>query len=128
MSNVKVAEGDKKCIPTGSFRFFFVVHVPSCLHVWRLSRILCVPSAVYICVPCAIQILTENSGRNVRTPFSGRVHIYFWYRHTLPSAPPGATFDRTEGIGDVPMQNLILLAELKALGVCPCRSYYFWQT
>ena len=25
------------------------------------------------------------------------------------------------------MQNLLLLAELKALGVCPCRTYYFWQ-
>ena len=25
------------------------------------------------------------------------------------------------------MQNLLLLAELKALGVCPCRIYYFWQ-
>ena len=36
-------------------------------------------------------------------------------------------FGRTEGIGRVPMQNLLLLAELKALGVCPCRIYYFWQ-
>ena len=27
----------------------------------------------------------------------------------------------------VPMQNLLLLAELGALGVCPCRIYYFWQ-
>ena len=27
----------------------------------------------------------------------------------------------------MPMQNLLLLAELKALGVCPCRMYYFWQ-
>ena len=27
----------------------------------------------------------------------------------------------------MPMQNLLLLAELKALGVCPCRIYYFWQ-
>ena len=25
------------------------------------------------------------------------------------------------------MQNLLLLAELKALGVCPCRIYYYWQ-
>ena len=31
------------------------------------------------------------------------------------------SFGRTEGIGCVPMQNLLLLAELKALGVCPCR-------
>ena len=37
------------------------------------------------------------------------------------------TFGRTEGIGFVPMQNLLLLAELKALAVCPCRIYYFWQ-
>ena len=37
------------------------------------------------------------------------------------------TFGRTEGIGCVPMQNLLLLAELKALGVCPCKIYYFWQ-
>ena len=33
----------------------------------------------------------------------------------------------TEGIGCVPMQNLLLLAQLKALGVCPCRIYCFWQ-
>ena len=26
------------------------------------------------------------------------------------------------------MQNLLLLAELGALGVCPCRIYYFWQS
>ena len=25
------------------------------------------------------------------------------------------------------MQNIVLLAELGALGVCPCRIYYFWQ-
>ena len=31
------------------------------------------------------------------------------------------TFGRTEGIGCVPMRNMLLLAELKALGVCPCR-------
>ena len=37
------------------------------------------------------------------------------------------TIGRTEGIGRVPMQNFILSAELKALGVCPCRIYYFWQ-
>ena len=37
------------------------------------------------------------------------------------------TFGRTECVGCVPMQNLLLLAELKALGVCPCRIYYFWQ-
>ena len=29
------------------------------------------------------------------------------------------------GIGRVPMQKLLLLAELKALPVCPCRIYYF---
>ena len=37
------------------------------------------------------------------------------------------TFGRTEGIGCVPMQNLLFLAELGALDVCPCRIYYFWQ-
>ena len=36
-------------------------------------------------------------------------------------------FGRIEGIGCVPMQNLLLLAQLKALGVCPCRIYYSWQ-
>ena len=25
------------------------------------------------------------------------------------------------------MQNFLFLAELGALGVCPCRIYYFWQ-
>ena len=37
------------------------------------------------------------------------------------------TFGRTEGIGCVPMRNLLLLAELKALGVCPCKIYCFWK-
>ena len=54
------------------------------------------------------------------------------------------SFGRTDGIGRVPMPTLSLLAELKALGVCPCRislllaklkalgvcpcrTYYFWQ-
>ena len=37
------------------------------------------------------------------------------------------TFGRTGSIGCVPMQNLSLLTELKALGVCPCRIYYFSQ-
>ena len=37
------------------------------------------------------------------------------------------TFGRTECVGCVPMQNLLLFAELKALGVCPCKMYYFWQ-
>ena len=36
-------------------------------------------------------------------------------------------FGKIEGIGCVPMQNLLLLAELKALGVCPCKIYCFWQ-
>ena len=36
-------------------------------------------------------------------------------------------FGRTQGIGCVPMQNLLLLAKLKALGVCLCRIYCFWQ-
>ena len=37
------------------------------------------------------------------------------------------TFCRTEGIGCVPMQNLLLLTETEVLGVCPCRIYYFLQ-
>ena len=32
-----------------------------------------------------------------------------------------------EGLGRVPMQNLLLLAGQKALGVCPCRIYYIWH-
>ena len=27
----------------------------------------------------------------------------------------------------MPMQNILLLAEVGTLGVCPCRIYYFWQ-
>ena len=27
----------------------------------------------------------------------------------------------------MPMQNLLLLAELKALGVCPCNIFCIWQ-
>ena len=37
------------------------------------------------------------------------------------------TFRKTEGIGCVPLQNLSLLAESKALGVCPCKIYHFWK-
>ena len=37
------------------------------------------------------------------------------------------TIGRTKGLGHVPLHNILLLAELKALGVCPCRIYYFWQ-
>ena len=37
------------------------------------------------------------------------------------------TFGRTERMGYVPIQNLFVLAELNALGVCPCRIYYFWH-
>ena len=36
-------------------------------------------------------------------------------------------FGSTGSIGCVPMQNLLLLAALGALGVCPCRIYYYWQ-
>ena len=34
-------------------------------------------------------------------------------------------FGKTEGIGCVPMQNLLLFAELKVLGLCPCKIYHF---
>ena len=37
------------------------------------------------------------------------------------------TFGRTEGIWCVPMQNLLLLVESEALGVCQCIIYYFWK-
>ena len=36
-------------------------------------------------------------------------------------------FCRTTGIGCVPMQNSLLLAQLKALGVCPCKIYDLWH-
>ena len=36
-------------------------------------------------------------------------------------------FGLTGGMGRVPMQNLLFLAELKALGVCPCRIFLLWQ-
>ena len=53
----------------------------------------------------------------------------FWQnrRHWLCAHSKFITFGTTEGIGCVPMQNLLLLAQLKALGVCPCRIYYFWH-
>ena len=35
------------------------------------------------------------------------------------------TVGRTEGIGCVSMQKLLLLAELKALGLRPCKIDYF---
>ena len=37
------------------------------------------------------------------------------------------TLGRTGSIGRVPMQNLLLLAKVKALGACPCKIYYLWQ-
>ena len=59
-----------------------------------------------------------------------QVRIYhFWknWGHWACVHAEVITFGRTEGIGHVSMQNLLLLAELKGLGVCPCRIYYFWQ-
>ena len=55
--------------------------------------------------------------------------------HLLPIVPglvtgwglAASSCSVTAGIGCVPMQNLLLFAELKALDVCPCRIYYFWQ-
>ena len=63
-----------------------------------------------------------------RTGGIGRVPpiiYYFWQdsRHWACAHAELIAFGRTEGIGRVPMQNLLLLAELEALGVCPCRIY-----
>ena len=54
---------------------------------------------------------------------------YFWqnWEHRVCAHAEYITFGRTGGIGCVPMQNLLLLAEPKVLGMCPCRIYYFWQ-
>ena len=54
---------------------------------------------------------------------------YFWQnrRHWVCAHAEFITFGRSEGIGCVPMRNLLHLAELNALGVCPCRIYCFWQ-
>ena len=60
----------------------------------------------------------------------GCVPIYcFWLagRHWVCAHAKFIAFGGTEGIGCVPMQNLLPLAELKALGVCPCKIYCFWQ-
>ena len=46
----------------------------------------------------------------------------------MASANRDAALSRNEGIGCVPMQNLLLLAKLQALGVCPCKVYYFGRT
>ena len=35
--------------------------------------------------------------------------------------------EELKALGVVPMRNMLFLAELKALGVCPCGMYYFWQ-
>ena len=37
-------------------------------------------------------------------------------------------WDRTEGIWRVPMRNILLLAELKALGACPLECITFGRT
>ena len=54
---------------------------------------------------------------------------YFWQNrgHWACAHTESITFGRTEGTWRVPMQSLLLLAELKALGVYPCGVYYFWQ-
>ena len=64
------------------------------------------------------------SSCRVTAAATGRVAAEVGIDVRPPSAP---LFGRTEGIGCVPMQNLLLLEELKSLGVCPCRIYYFWQ-
>ena len=50
---------------------------------------------------------------------------YFWqnWEHWACAHAEYITFGKIEDIGRVPMQNLLLLAELGALGVCPCRIY-----
>ena len=48
-------------------------------------------------------------------------------RHWACAPAEFIIFGRTEGIGGVPVRNVFLLAELKALGVCPCTIYCFWQ-
>ena len=49
----------------------------------------------------------------------------YWHRACAHAELP--TFGRTGGIGRVPLQHLLLLAELNVLGMYPCRIYYFWQ-
>ena len=57
---------------------------------------------------------------------STRDAVRLWTALRPGVCPVAAT--RTDGIGHVPMQSLLLLAEVNALGVCPCRIYYFWQS
>ena len=54
---------------------------------------------------------------------------YFWQNrgHWACAHTECITFGRTEGTWRVPMQSLLLLAELKARGMGPCGVYYFWQ-
>ena len=64
--------------------------------------------ALGVC-PCKIYCFWQNFWQN--------------WRHWVCAHAEFIAFGTTEGIGCVPMQNLLLLAQLKALGVCPCRSY-----
>ena len=64
---------------------------------------------------------------------------YFWqnWEHWVCAHAEFITFGMIGGIGCVPMHNLLLLAEpmqkllllaeLGALGVCPCGIYHFWH-
>ena len=48
-------------------------------------------------------------------------------RHWVCAQAKFITCGTTEGIGCVPKHDLILLAGVKALGVCPCKIYCFWH-
>ena len=63
-----------------------------------------------LCLPCTLP-------SNMAYPQDSSLALYL-----MRSGPPP-----TWGIGRVPMQNFLLLAELGALGMCPCRLYYYWQ-
>ena len=82
--------------------------------------------ALGVC-PCRIYYFWQNWGHwacaHAEFITFGRTEFNFW--HWACAHADFITFGRTGGIGRVPMQTLLLLAELGALGVCPCRLYYF---
>ena len=80
--------------------------------------------ALGVC-PCKIYYFWQNQRHWV----CAHAKYCFWQnqRHWVCAHAKFIAFGGTEGIGCVPMQNLLLLAEPEALGVCPCKIYCFWQ-
>ena len=108
--------------------------------VWQQPDTRCAPTPAWI-PPTMRRAAVDGSGAQAlpcgsgQTPGVRRGHwacahaevIAFGRRRWPCAHAEFITFDGTGGIGRVSMHNLLLLAELKVLGMYPCRIYYFWR-